>query len=81
MAAKNVLTVREAVQRAREDGLAVSEYSLRQWIKAGKLPSRQAGQKMLLYYPNLVRFIQCEDGGDNIPEPAVYLGGIRRVGV
>ncbi len=81
MTAKNVLTVREAVQRARDDGLAVSEYSLRQWIKAGKLPIRQAGQKTLLYYPNLVHFIQCEDGGDNIPKPAVYLGGIRRVGV
>ena len=33
---------------------------------------------MLLYYPNLVRFLQCEDGGDNAPA-TVIPSGIRRV--
>jgi hypothetical protein len=36
------------------------------------------GSKALLFYPNLVRFLQCEDGGDNIPA-ATETHGIRRV--
>ena len=34
----NVLTIRQAVSRAREDGLPVSEYTLRAWIKTGVIP-------------------------------------------
>ncbi len=75
----NVLTVREAVQRAKSDGLPVSEYTLRQWIKTGAVPTRKAGQKALIFYPNLVRFLQCEDGADN--PPVADGGGIRRVEV
>lgn len=81
MADKSVLTVREAVQRAKEDGLPISEYTLRQWVKSGKIPVRQVGQKTLLYYPNLVRYLRCEEGGDNTIAPAAPSGCIRRIGV
>ena len=73
----DVLTVREAVRRAGKEGLPVTEYSLRRWIKTGALPVRSVGNKALLFYPNLVRFLQCEDGADNAPTPPA--GGIRRV--
>ena len=73
------MTVREAVQRAKSEGLPVSEYSLRQWIKAGKLPVRTVGQKMLIFYPNLGRFLRCEDGADNTPATVAGYVGIRRV--
>ena len=63
----NVVTVREAVQRARADGLPVTEYTLRRWIKAGVIPVRSVGSKALLFYPNLIRFLRCEDGADNVP--------------
>ena len=63
----NVVTIRGAVARAKEDGLPVSEYTLRGWIKAGVIPVRHAGSKMLLFYPNLVRYLQCKDGGDIAP--------------
>ena len=56
----NVLTIREAVQRSKADGMPVSEYTLRLWIKNGAIPVRRIGQKALLYYPNLVRYLQCE---------------------
>lgn len=69
----DVLTVRGAVARAKADGLPVSEYTLRAWIKAGHIPVRHAGCKQLVYYPNLVRYLQCEDGGDN--SPAVMVAG------
>ena len=63
----DVVTVREAVKRSRNDGYPVSEYTLRQWIKAGAIPVRMAGNKSLIFYPNLIRYIRCEDGSDNKP--------------
>lgn len=74
----NVLTIREAVQRAKADGLPISEYTLRQWVRTGAIPTRKVGQKALLFYPNLVRYLQCEDGADNTPA-TVAASGIRRV--
>ena len=38
----NMVTVREAVKRAREDGFPISEYTLRQWIRCGEIPVRKA---------------------------------------
>lgn len=71
----DVVTVREAVQRAKSDGLPISEYTLRQWIRNGKVPHRQAGTKVLIYYPNLVEYLK---GGDQPPAtPAA--SGIRRI--
>ena len=67
-----VMTIREAVARAKEEGLPVSEYTLRTWVKCGLIPIRRAGCKQLIYYPNLVRYLQCEDGGDI--QPAMVAG-------
>lgn len=75
----NVVTVREAVERARAEGFPVSEYTLRQWVRSGVVPVRKAGRKLLIYYPNLVRYLQCEDGGDNRPATVAALPGIRRI--
>ena len=75
----NVVTIREAVQRAKTDGLPVSEYSLRMWIRSGAIPTRKVGQKSLLFYPNLVRYLQCEDGADNTPATVAAAPGIRQV--
>ena len=47
----DVLTIPETLERARSEGLPVSEYSLRRWIKTGAIPSRNAGRKALVYYP------------------------------
>ena len=74
----DVLTIREAVERAKAEGLPVSEYALRQWVRTGAVPSRRVGQKALLFYPNLVRYLQCQDGADNLISVVPALG-IRRV--
>lgn len=63
----DMLTIRQAVGRARQEGIPVSEYTLRRWVKSGAVPVRVAGQKQLLYFPNLVRYLQCVDGGDIKP--------------
>ena len=69
----DVVTVRQAVQRAKNDGFPVSEYTLRMWIKTGAVPVRKAGAKLLIFYPNLVRYLQCTDGGDNQPATVAAL--------
>lgn len=74
----DVLTIKEAVQRSKNEGLPVSEYTLRRIVKSGLVPIRRVGQKTLLYYPNLVRYLTCADGADNTPDVAVPTG-IRRV--
>ncbi len=57
---RQMVTVREAVQRCKSEGLGVSEYTLRHWIKCGEIPYRMAGVKILIYYPNLVSYL-CSD--------------------
>lgn len=69
----NVVTIREAVERARSDGLPVSEYTLRRWVKTGVIPVRTAGRKALIFYPNLVKFLTCQGGGD-VPPSATKPG-------
>ncbi len=76
-----VLTVREAVERSRAEGIPISEYTLRLWVRRGKIPVRRVGQKILIYYPNLIRYLQCQDGADNKPPAELSVCGIRRVGV
>lgn len=75
----NVVTIREAVQRAKAEGIPVSEYTLRQWVRTGALPVRKIGQKALLYYPNLVKYLQCENSTDIKPTAMVDSPGIRRI--
>lgn len=75
----NVLTIREAVQRSKAEGMPISEYTLRQWVRSGAIPVRRIGQKTLLFYPNLVKYLQCEDSKDNQPAPVAAAHGIRRI--
>lgn len=73
----DVVTIREAVERSRAEGLPVSEYSLRQWVKQGRVPVRMIGRKVLIYFPALVRFLQCGDGGDVVRVPQEAASGVR----
>ena len=75
----DVVTIREAVQRSKDEGIPVSEYTLRQWVKTGAVPVRKAGRKLLLYYPNLVKYLQCEDSKDNPTAAVAAFPGLRRI--
>lgn len=57
MQQSDVLTVRETVQRSRDEGIAVSEYTLRMWLKRKEIPARYAGSKALLYWPVVRAYI------------------------
>ena len=74
----NVVTIRQAVERSKADGLPVTEYSIRRWVRTGAIPVRTVGSKVLLFYPNLLKFLRCEDGADNAPTVCT-VNGIRPV--
>lgn len=59
----DMLTISGTVVRAREEGLPISEHALRNWIRLGKIPAVRAGNKQLVYYPNLINFLTCAAGG------------------
>ncbi len=75
----NVMTIREAVQRAKAEGLPITEFTLRRWIKTGAIPVRTVGKKVLLFYPNLTAFLRCDNGADNTPANHGAVNGIRPV--
>lgn len=75
----DVLTIREAVQRAKNEGLPVSEYALRHWVKTEAIPVRKIGQKVLLFYPNLVNYLQCADETGAMPASTLQGLSIRRI--
>lgn len=77
----NVVTIREAIQRSRADGIPISEYTLRQWVRTGEIPVRKVGQKALIFYPNLVAYLQCADNGGSLSTAPAASPGIRRVDV
>ncbi len=76
----DVLTIREAVRRSKDEGVPVSEYTLRRWVKTGAIPTRQAGTKTLIYFPRLVEFLTCAGGCDNSPATLGETPGLRRGG-
>ena len=73
----DIMTIKQAAARANADGLAVTEYCIRQWVRLGILPVRKAGRKNLLSYSNLVSYVRCENGQDNMP-PASNVSNLHR---
>ena len=61
----DIVNRKEAVQRAAELGIPLSEYTLRRAIRSGQLPCRIVGRTYLISWANLVRWLSCEDGCDN----------------
>ena len=51
-----VLTIQQAVARAVEDGIPLSTYALRRYVKTGEIPCRRIGTKVLIYYPHIVQY-------------------------
>ena len=61
----DVLKIRDAVARARENGMDISEYTLRRAIRSGQLPCRIIGRTYLISWRNLLNWVNCTDGHDN----------------
>lgn len=79
MAFPDVQTISGTVERAKAEGMPVSEYTLRRAIRNGSIPCRRVGRTYLIAWANVKRWLLCEDGADNTPIP-VEGGGIRCLG-
>ena len=77
----DINTVPKLAQRAKAEGLPISEYTIRRLIKTGAIPARYVGPKPLVSYTALVRYFSCEDGCDNAPSTLSVGTGIRRIDV
>ena len=76
----DINTVPKLAQRAKAEGLPISEYTIRRLIKQGVIPARYIGPKPVASYSALVRYFSCADGCDNIPT-TVPTSGIRRIDI
>lgn len=54
----DVLTIRNAVLRARSENFEISEHAVRRWIAEGSLPVRRSGNRALIYYPALLDYLR-----------------------
>lgn len=61
----DVLKIKDAVARAKGNGMDISEYTLRRAIRSGQLPCRIIGKTYLISWQNLLNWATCADGCDN----------------
>ena len=54
----DVATIPKTYERLKKEGYAISLCTLRRWVKQGILPAAFAGQKALIYYPNLLKILR-----------------------
>lgn len=68
MSEKSILTIQETVERSKERGMPISEYTLRKAIRTGAIPCRIVGKKYFIAWENVERWMTCADGADNTPD-------------
>lgn len=61
----DVLKIRELVTRARQNGMSISEYTVRRAIRSGRLPCRIVGNTYLISWKKFVEWVTCSSGCDN----------------
>lgn len=69
-------TVRQTAERAKTEGLGVTETALRSWIASGALAFVPVGNRRLIYWPTLLDFLAHGETVDNAPRP-MYGRGSR----
>ena len=60
----DILNIKQVVERAAENGVHLSEYTVRRAIRSGQLPCRIVGRTYLIAWDNVVRWLNCVDGSD-----------------
>lgn len=73
----DVLKIQDAVARARESGMDISEYTLRRAIRSGQLPCRIIGRTYLISWQNLLKWVNCVDSNDTPLYAAMFLSSVR----
>ncbi|MGI6255706.1 MAG: hypothetical protein ACOYJZ_08750 [Acutalibacter sp.] len=70
-----VATIPKTAARCKAEGIGLSEAQLRVLCKRGELKHTKMGHSSLIYWPNLIEFL--ENGSQEAKPPAV--GKIRRI--
>lgn len=79
MPEKTILTIKETVERSRQKGMPLSEYTLRRALHTGAIPCRVMGKKYLIAWPNVENWLMCTNGADNTPIASSK--GIRQINI
>ena len=74
----NTGTIRQTHQRLQEEGMNISENTLRVWVREKILPAAFCGKKAYIYYPNVIELIKSGNSPTS-PQPEVN-HGIRKIG-
>ncbi len=54
----HVGSIREICQELTKNGVHVSEYAIRRWVKLGALPVAYAGRKALISYSSVIKLLE-----------------------
>jgi hypothetical protein len=86
---RQILSIKETVERAKERGLDITEYSLRRLLRTNRIPHQHIGTKYLIYWPNVERYLMATDvkatlEEDRKPKPSKAkpypaVGNLRRI--
>lgn len=79
MPEKSILTIAETVERSRQKGMPLTQYTLRRALRSGAIPCRIVGKKYLIAWDNVESWLLCSDGADNMP--VCSSGGIRQINI
>lgn len=72
-------TIPKTAQRCKDENLGITAWNLREWCKSGALKHIRCGTKFLIYWPNLIAFL--ENGMPQLPtaSEAAQFGTMRRI--
>ena len=70
-----VATIPKTAARCKAEGIGLSEAQLRVLCKRGELKHTKMGHSSLIYWPNLIGFLENGSQENNPPE----VGKIRRI--
>ena len=64
-----IQNIQDTLRSAHENGIPLTEYTLRRAIRSGALPCRIVGRTYFISWSNVMKWLMCEDGADNTPLP------------
>ena len=65
-----IQNIQDTLRSAHENGIPLTEYTLRRAIRSGALPCRIVGRTYFISWSNVMKWLMCEDGADNTPSPS-----------
>ncbi len=75
----DLVSIHDTAVRCRVEGIPLSETALRRLVKAGEIPAVKIGNKALLYWPNVTRFVEAGNSGTVSTGNGGGYGSVRAV--